>query len=508
MDEDINVYLHHLVQLAVYVCRTPTALIHISERHKSQYSVSFGWNANWHEELPFYIYTPTDLSLFIVEDTLSDPRFAEYLSRQAEPQIRFYAGTPLVTSHGSIIGMLCVLDYIPRTLNSEQSQVLTLLARQAIFQLEAHSLLDQTTSTLAIIKEEANTLQQKHKLLQQQIKELEQQNLGNQLLNQLGTSLQTCITFEEAYTAIAPLLPQIFPDYSGRIFIMTISQQNIASSVVEWGNQALPKLKEINLEDCYALKFKGQNFSSDIDSPTKRCPHCRPRTQFPQEQKLFCFPLKNEEKVLGVVHLYSKTQQSLSPTKNQFVLNVIQQLTLSFKNLKLLNTLKLESIRDPLTGLFNRRYFNEILERLLARSSEGNYTVSLVMIDIDHFKSLNDTFGHPAGDKILQDFSIFLKGYVRPTDIACRYGGEEFVLILPECSLEIAVQRAEKVRRGIQYMVMRYQGKRLGKVTVSLGVASFPHQALTLEKLVEVADTALYQAKAQGRNQVCTAVDL
>lgn len=504
MEQDLNAYLHNLVQLATYVCQTPTALINISDKKLAQYSVKFGWNvSDWHDNLPFCAYTRLNSSQFVVEDAQTDPRFATHPLVQEVPHVRFYAGTPLITSQGIVIGTLSVIDYVPRTLNSQQQQVLTLLAYQTIIQLETHSSLWQTTSTLEMIKEQARTLQHKYHQLQAHIRELEQQNLTTQLLNQLGTSLQTCITFDEAYQAITPLLSQIFPSHAGRVFVVTESQQNMAQLVLEWRSQTLPALYEIPLDSCQALRSEGQQYASNHVN-TDACCLCCHKVLASEEQQLLCFLLTDEDNILGMLHLYSTPQETFSPIQYQFVWKVINQLRLAFKNLQLLNTLKLQSIRDPLTGLFNRRYFKEILERLLSQGIKRNYNISLIMIDIDHFKRLNDTFGHPAGDTVLRDFSIFLKGYVRPTDIACRYGGEEFALVLPECSLRIALQRAEKLRRGIHYMVMQHNGQRLGKVTISLGVATFPYHASTLEKLVEVADKALYRAKSGGRDRACT----
>ncbi len=160
------------------------------------------------------------------------------------------------------------------------------------------------------------------------------------------------------------------------------------------------------------------------------------------------------------------------------------------------------SLHDPLTGLFNRRHMDEVLARevLLARRKQRSLTA--IMLDIDHFKHFNDQFGHEAGDEVLREIGKLLASQVRETDIACRYGGEEFLLLLPESTLETAVERAESLCRMSRELKLSHQGRDLGSVTLSLGVAELPEHALTGDALVNAADAALYQAKAAGRDRV------
>lgn len=160
-----------------------------------------------------------------------------------------------------------------------------------------------------------------------------------------------------------------------------------------------------------------------------------------------------------------------------------------------------QAIRDPLTGLYNRRYLNETLERELARAKRGNYPVSLVMIDIDHFKKLNDTFGHTMGDSILQSFAKQLINQTRMEDTAYRFGGEEFLVFLPNVTPKSACEVAERWRRSFEEAHAIHEGEKTN-VTISCGIAGFPINGATGEGLVTVADKALYQAKAMGRNRV------
>jgi diguanylate cyclase (GGDEF)-like protein len=172
------------------------------------------------------------------------------------------------------------------------------------------------------------------------------------------------------------------------------------------------------------------------------------------------------------------------------------------ENKNLQEKLREESIRDPLTNLYNRRYFYEALSRELQRAERDGQTVGIIMLDIDHFKRINDTYGHDAGDTVLRAVGAFLQHNTRGADIACRYGGEELTLVLPGASLADTQQRAEVLRAGIQALVVQHNGQALAQVTISLGVAVFPEHSVLADDIIRAADQALYQAKRNGRNRV------
>jgi diguanylate cyclase (GGDEF)-like protein len=157
------------------------------------------------------------------------------------------------------------------------------------------------------------------------------------------------------------------------------------------------------------------------------------------------------------------------------------------------------------TGLFNRRYLEESGERELYRMARGKQPAGLAMIDLDHFKAFNDTFGHEGGDALLRTFGQFLREHLRKEDIACRYGGEEFCILFCESSLDDTVRRAEQLRLEVNHVSVQHRGQHLGAITISIGVASYPAHGSVLTDLIAAADKALYQAKADGRNRVVTA---
>jgi diguanylate cyclase (GGDEF)-like protein/PAS domain S-box-containing protein len=164
-------------------------------------------------------------------------------------------------------------------------------------------------------------------------------------------------------------------------------------------------------------------------------------------------------------------------------------------------TLQEQSTRDPLTGLYNRRYLDDSLERELTTAKRYKYPVSVIMADIDHFKEVNDRYGHQAGDEVLRDFGALLKRHIRGSDVFCRYGGEEFLLVLPQMTTELAQHRAELVRNALALAPVPFGGTRIA-ITASFGVATLPGHAQTRDELIAAADSALYAAKAEGRNCV------
>ena len=161
-----------------------------------------------------------------------------------------------------------------------------------------------------------------------------------------------------------------------------------------------------------------------------------------------------------------------------------------------------QAITDPLTGLLNRRYLREYLPRELTRARRKGASVAFIMADIDYFKRVNDTFGHEAGDFVLREFGALLARHIRGSDVACRFGGEEFVLVLPDATLDGAREKAESVRAAIKMLDLQYRNEPVGRITASFGVALFPAHAEDADSLMRAADEALYHAKGGGRDQV------
>jgi len=196
------------------------------------------------------------------------------------------------------------------------------------------------------------------------------------------------------------------------------------------------------------------------------------------------------------------SSQTLCESQERIIKTLAEHLALAVANLNLREKLRLQSIRDPLTKLFNRRYMEESLERELRRSIRRGLPLAVLMIDVDQFKHFNDSFGHEAGDELLRELARLFESQLRAEDIACRYGGEEFMMILPEAPLEAARERAEQLRRAASEFQLQYRGDKLERVSVSIGVSCYPERGTSGEALLRSADQAVYRAKQEGRNRV------
>ncbi|HEU5022266.1 MAG TPA: diguanylate cyclase, partial [Bryobacteraceae bacterium] len=226
-----------------------------------------------------------------------------------------------------------------------------------------------------------------------------------------------------------------------------------------------------------------------------------------------CVPMMAQGETLGILYLDSNCSRNgnssvprpLSERETRMVRTLAEHLAQAVANLKLRESLRMQSIRDPLTDVYNRRYMEESLDRELRRASRYQQPVSVLMIDVDHFKKFNDAFGHEAGDVLLQGLGRLFRAQLRAADIACRYGGEEFTLILPEADLSAAVERAEELCKLVNSREFQYRGAPLPNSSVSIGVACSTEHSTTREQLLQAADGALYRAKKEGRNRVVAA---
>jgi diguanylate cyclase (GGDEF)-like protein len=332
--------------------------------------------------------------------------------------------------------------------------------------------------------------------------ELRERNQEVTFLSQMSSFLQTCASSEEACTAIARFGPQLFPHEAGTLFMFHASR-NYLELAAAWGGADAGE-DMFQPSECWALR-RGRLHAVGAQDHAIVCAHVARHGE--DIKPYICAPLTAQGETLGLLFLMARpattgSAPALSEAKEQLATAVAEQIALALSNLRLRETLRQQSVRDPLTGLYNRRFLEETVDRELARLERKNLPLSLIMIDVDHFKTFNDTFGHEAGDAVLRDLGGILQRHVRGGDIACRYGGEEFTVILPEANLEIGRQRAEILREAARELRLVHDGKSLGAVTLSLGVACFPEHGRRREHLLQTADAALYEAKNGGRNRV------
>jgi diguanylate cyclase (GGDEF)-like protein len=349
-----------------------------------------------------------------------------------------------------------------------------------------------------------NALQQANEMLTEWVRELEVRNKETLLLNEMGDRLQTCLTTEEACAVITKSALQLFPNDSGALFV-TNPSKNLVEVMAVWGGFSAHE-PVFAPENCWALR-SGRVHRVDDPAKSSICAHVRPGIR----NGYLCVPMVAQGEAVGVLHLEMGPpgpdgRPVMTDAKNRLALSVADHLGLALASLRLRETLHIQSIRDPLTGLYNRRYMEESLERELRRADRKQRPLAALMLDLDHFKRFNDTLGHAAGDAMLRAIGSFLQSRMRKDDIVCRYGGEEFTIIMPESSLDIAVQRAERLREDCKRLEISANGQFLGSVTFSVGIACFPDHGTTTEQLLHVADLALYRAKAAGRDCVMAGV--
>lgn len=334
--------------------------------------------------------------------------------------------------------------------------------------------------------------------------ELEQRTRELALLNEMSELIQSCVTIDEALEAISQTMLKLFPFFSGYLYMFNKST-NMLEVVSRWGEKV--ESKEIfKPHECIALK-QSRIFISELSNAFIKCKHLSKGFS----GYYICIPLASQKESIGVLHLQIEKEQSvlndveMTESRQLFLTTITEHISLSLYNIRLRESLKYQAIRDPLTGLFNRRYMEETLVREIQRARRKNSAVGLIIFDIDHFKRFNDTFGHAAGDTMLREIASFIKSNIRAEDIASRYGGEEFLITMPDANLEITRERAERLRQEVKKLVVKHQNQPLGAVTLSFGVSAFPKHANEGEALIKAADNALYQAKAEGRDRVVVA---
>jgi diguanylate cyclase (GGDEF)-like protein len=338
-------------------------------------------------------------------------------------------------------------------------------------------------------------LRSANQALQASVGALERQNGEFSRLSQLVEAMQAAQSMGELAEACCPLLGRFFAGLSGGVLLADAAHAALERFCAFGPARDLRERYE--LSDCWALR-RGQPHLHDAQSANLACAHHG--AQAPVES--YCLPLMAQGDLLGLLHLSADQAGVLDEHRRQMAGLLAEQLGLALANLALRERLRSQSVVDPLTGLFNRRYMEESFRRQIGRGGPKGAGLGLVMVDVDHFKQFNDRFGHDAGDLVLRQIGQTLRMSVRPTDIVCRYGGEEMVLLLPGATAEQARVRAEACRAAVAALDLSIHGQALGHVTVSMGVAASVEERSGLDDLVREADRALYQAKHDGRNRV------
>jgi len=332
--------------------------------------------------------------------------------------------------------------------------------------------------------------------LKDQIAEKRRRESDLTTIAKLSDMLRSCGTITEAYPIIADSAATLFPMASGSLAIVSEETRELVR-VAAWGRNPSRSLPRFQQEDCQALQAD-REYESNGSALAVKCRHLIAADGKP----CLCLPLKEHGKTRGLVSLIAAEGSAFDDAVRQLLRSLAEVVKLSLANLQLRASLAEQAFRDPLTGLYNRRYLMETLPREVRRAQRRSAPLTIAMADIDHFKRFNDLYGHDAGDLVLAELAVQFGGALRAEDVACRYGGEEFLFLLPDCDATAAYRRMTDISLMIRNRSNVLRGKTLPNTTLSIGLAALSDTLSTSESLITAADEAMYAAKRMGRDRV------
>lgn len=406
--------------------------------------------------------------------------------------------TPLLDGAGKLVGEITVardVTMLHRTEEALRAAQATLQARLAAIREANRNL----TREMAARRKIDEAMRRNNLALAGTVRQLESFHRDGEALSRMAELLQSCSQRSEAYAIVRETGQQLFPDSSGSLYIYRESRDAL-EHVTSWGSERTPDAT-LAPDECWALRLGSPHFVPR--KGTIRCRHAHEDVM-----SYTCMPVQGQGQILGLLHIALEVSpRTMRPARDaeQRLRAMTDRVGPALANLKLRDALREMALRDGLTGMYNRRYLEDALNRELHRAERSGKPVAVVMIDIDHFKKFNDKFGHDAGDFVLSAVARAIMKNIRPSDIACRYGGEELAVVLAEADLECGEARAEKLRLAIRDTNLTHLGQSLPAPTASFGVAVYPANGTTPADLLKSADQALYRAKQEGRDRVCLA---
>jgi diguanylate cyclase (GGDEF)-like protein len=343
---------------------------------------------------------------------------------------------------------------------------------------------------------------QSHEQLARTVDALQDRAQESELLTSARDELQLCVDVEQVYRSAVRSFSRLLEGTSGSLCMINNSRQlvEVASSWHGPDTQEVSVVDDFHSPDsCCGLRSGQTRWRQPGVSEI----HC---THFPgaAPERYMCMPIAAHGNTLGVLYVQCISDEQVGYVSQRMdgLRQLVQLTGMAIATLNLRTKLENQSIRDSLTGLFNRHFMQISLERELARAARRGQTLAVFMLDLDHFKKFNDTFGHAAGDMVLKAVAEIFRSNIRTEDIACRYGGEEFTIMLPDISHTIALERAECVRRAVAGLNLTFDIEIFSEITVSIAMAMYPVDGEAADQLLRRADMALYRAKRGGRNQV------
>ena len=337
--------------------------------------------------------------------------------------------------------------------------------------------------------------------LENSVHALRKRNQEITAINQMGIRLQRSRNLSQIFSVVEHFSKDLFPESVGMLHLCSKNEQ--PSTVSQWGEWPFELLVEVeqvfsSAEDQGGKKASDESISNICDAITRQI------KKINREIRPVCIPLKVQNEVIGMLSLFFLNDQLISSTTRSLILNFAERIGLAVANLQLREDLHFHSIRDPLTGLYNRRFMEHVFENEMRRTMRRRHPLSVMIMDVDHFKSVNDALGHEVGDQMLKAIARYLTSRMRKEDVICRYGGDEFVIILPETKVEDAEHRANDLRNHISEsqddpLVRQYN---ITGLSLSIGIACYPIHGKEPSDLLRAADHALYYSKNHGRDQV------
>jgi diguanylate cyclase (GGDEF)-like protein len=326
-----------------------------------------------------------------------------------------------------------------------------------------------------------------------------QSRLGREvrLLGELNEWLQSSKSLDELFYMVTRFLTHLLPDSAGSIYVYSNSRDVLDGASAWNGGVHRP---HIHPEDCWGLR-RGRTYSFAEGEVKFKCSHVHEG----EATNYICIPFLAHGETVGLMHLeaHDHVTSEQFATQKKLAQMCAEQISLAIANVRMRDELHHQAIRDVLTGLYNRRHLMDTLRRRIETRRAEPFAI--ISIDVDYFKKFNDNHGHDAGDTVLRTIGETMNASVDGTEIACRMGGEELLILLPDATLEIAMARADALRETIAALKVRYAEKELPQITISVGVSQFPLHGTTPQDLIRAADEALYVAKDAGRNQVVAA---
>ncbi len=416
----------------------------------------------------------------------------EYRLKTAAGGYRWHLvrATPMLDPTGTIVKWFGACTDIDDQMRNQQ--VLEEQVKQ-----HTTALMEANTRLQSEMRERALAQQELNQQTERMMRELTKRSNRATNLAKMAELLQSCSDAKDAFSVVAGMAPKVFTELRGAVLLFDSSHQKLEVAAA-WSNCDLPA-GGFGPQDCWALRTGHMHIVVAGDH-TAECGHATSG-----QYSYICLPLLAHGEATGVLFFQmiaeGELQQPVLALANMFA----EQVSLSLANIRLREALRSQSIRDPLTSLYNRRYLEEMMDRETRRAIRADSGLGVLMLDLDHFKGFNDTYGHDAGDAVLRETASFLSKSVRAEDIVCRFGGEEFMILLPGADLAATEARAERIRSRLRDLTVVHEGQSLGTITASIGVAEVPQHGTSPQALIAAADAALYRAKKEGRDRVVTA---